>query len=167
MMVEYPGYGRSEGSPSQKTISAALQKAYDVLAARPDIDAKRIILMGRSVGAGAACQLASRRPVCAVILISPFTSVTAFAPRYLVPPFLVRDPLDNLAVMRSYKKPVLIFHGTRDDIIPYQHGKTLAESAENSRLVSFECGHNDMPTTAPRFWNEIDAFFRQALIFPR
>ncbi len=166
MMVEYPGYGRSEGAPSQKSISATLQKAYDVLVARPDVDAGRIILIGRSVGAGAACQLALQRPSCATILISPFTSVTSFAPRYLVPPFLIKDPFDNLAAMRSYTKPLLIFHGTRDDIIPYRHGKALAEAAKNSRLVSFECGHNDMPTDAPRFWKEIDAFFQQARIFP-
>jgi fermentation-respiration switch protein FrsA (DUF1100 family) len=165
MMVEYPGYGRSEGAPSQKTISATLQKAYDVLAARPDVDEKRIILMGRSVGTGATCQLANLRPAFAMILISPFISVTSFAPRYLVPPFLVKDPFNNLSIIRSYKKPLLIFHGTRDDIIPYRHGKTLADAAENSRLVSFECGHNDMPTGSPRFWEEIDAFFRHARLF--
>lgn len=165
MLVEFPGYGRSEGAPSQPAITATMQRAYDVLAARPDVDADRIILMGRSLGAGATCQLATRRPSRALILISPFTSVAAFAPRYGVPPFLVKDPFDNLAVIRSYPKPVLIFHGTRDDIIPFKHGQALAAAAADGKLVSFASGHNDLPTDDSRFWQEIDAFFRQIQLF--
>ena len=164
MMVEFPGYGRSEGSPSQTAISAVMEKAYDVLVNRPDVDGDRIILMGRSLGGAATCQLAVRRPSRALILISAFTSVTAFAPRYLVPPFLVRDPFDNLAVMRTYRQPVLIFHGIRDEIIPYRHGQTLAANAGDATLVSFESGHNDL-LTGPRFWQEIDAFFKRIDLF--
>ena len=167
MMVEFPGYGRSEGSPSQQSITAAMLKAYDILAARPDIDENRIVLMGRSIGAGAACQLAARRPTRGVILVSPFTSITAFAPRYLVPPFLVKDPFDNLAVVRNYRHPLLILHGSRDDIIPYHHGQALAAAAPHGRLVSFESGHNDLPTGSHRFWTAIDDFFQQIDLFPR
>ncbi len=168
MMVEFPGYGRSEGTPSQPTITATMQKAYDVLVARPDVDADRIILMGRSLGAGATCQLAARRPSRALILISSFESVAAFAPRYLVPPLLVKDPFDNLAVIRSYRQPVLIMHGIRDEVIPYRHGQALAAAALNinSKLVSFESGHNDLPTHGARFWQEIDTFLRQVDLFP-
>jgi len=167
MMVEFPGYGRSEGTPSQQSITAVMLEAYDVLAARPDVDKNRIVVMGRSIGAGAACQLAARRSARAVILVSPFTSITAFAPRYLVPSFLVKDPFDNLAVVRAYRNPLLIFHGTRDDIIPYRHGQTLAAAAPQGRLVPFESGHNDLPTDGRRFWEEIDALFRQIDLFPR
>ncbi len=165
MMVEFPGYGRSEGAPSQPAITAAMQKAYDVLVARPDVDADRIILMGRSLGAGAACQLAARRPSHALILISPFTSVAAYAPRYLVPPFLVKDPFDNLAVIREYQQPVLIIHGIRDAVVPYRHGQTLAAAALDGKLVSFDSDHNDLITDSARFWQEIDAFFRQIQLF--
>ena len=166
MMVEFPGYGRSGGAPSQQSITAVMLKAYDVLAARPDVDENRIVLMGRSIGAGAACQLAARRPTRAVILVSPFTSVAAFAPRYLVPPFLVKDPFDNLAVVRDYRNPLLVFHGSRDDIIPYRHGRTLAAAAPRGSLVSFQSGHNDLPTGSDRFWKEIDALFQQIQLFP-
>lgn len=161
MMVEFPGYGRSEGTPTQQAIAATMEKAHETLTARADVDAERIILMGRSLGAGAACQLAARRPSRALILISAFTSVKAFAPRYLVPPFLVKDPFDNLSVIRSYRQPLLIFHGTQDGIIPYRHGKTLAAAAANGKLVTFKAGHNDLLTDDPRFWEEIDAFLEQ------
>ncbi|MCP3951539.1 MAG: alpha/beta hydrolase [Desulfobacterales bacterium] len=167
MMVEFPGYGRSEGAPSQPTITAAMLKAHDILAARPDVDANRIILMGRSLGAGATCQLAARRPSRGLVLVSPFTRITAFAPRYLVPPFLVKDPFDNLAVIRAYRQPVLIMHGARDEVIPYRHGQTLAATAFNGKLVTFESGHNDLPTGSHRFWEAIDAFFQQIELFPK
>ena len=57
-------------------------------------------------------------------------------------------------------------HGLRDEIIPYRHGKTLAAAALNSKLVSFESGHNDLPTGGDRFWQEIDEFLRQIQLFP-
>jgi len=92
--------------------------------------------------------------------------VAAFAPRYLVPPCLVKDPFDNLAVIRSYRQPLLVFHGTRDDIIPYRHGQTLAAAASDGKLVSFESGHNDLDTGSVRFRQAMDAFFKQITLFP-
>ncbi len=166
-MVEFPGYGRSLGSPSQQTINDIMLKAYDVVAARPDVDATRIILMGRSLGGGAVCQLAARRPIRGLMLVSAFTSVTAFAPRYLVPPFLVKDPFDNLAVIRVLNKPVLIIHGTRDEIIPYRHGQELAAGAPDGKLVSFNSGHNDLPTDSRQFWQAIDEFIQRVALFPQ
>ena len=167
LMVEFPGYGRSQGSPSQRTITAAMLKAYDVIAARPDVDADRIILMGRSLGGGAVCQLAARRPIRGLILVSAFTSVTAFAPRYLVPSFLVKDPFDNLAVIRAFRKPVLIIHGTRDEIIPYRHGQALAAAAPDGKLESFHSGHNDLATDSRQFWQAIDDFLRKIELLPQ
>lgn len=167
LMVEFPGYGRSKGSPSQQTITTTMLKAYDVITARPDVDADRVILLGRSLGGGAACQLAARRPIRGLILVSAFTSVTAFAPRYLVPAFLVKDPFDNLAVIRAYSRPVLIIHGTRDEIIPYRHGQTLAAAAPDGNLVSFQSGHNNLPTDSRQFWQAIDAYLRKVALFPQ
>ena len=167
LMVEFPGYGRSQGSPSQQTITAAMLKAYDMVAARPDVDADRIILMGRSLGGGAVCRLAAQRPIRGLILVSAFTSVTAFAPRYLVPSFLVKDPFDNLSVIRAFDKPTLIIHGTRDEIIPYRHGQALAAAARDGKLVSFRSGHNDLPTDSRQFWQAIDDFLRKIKLFPR
>jgi len=164
-MVEFPGYGRSQGAPSQQTITDTMLKAYEVAAARPDVDADRIILLGRSLGGGAVCQLAARRPIRGLILVSAFTSVSAFAPRYLVPSFLVKDPFDNLAVIRNFDGPVLIIHGTRDEIIPYRHGQALAAAAANGNLVSFQNGHNDLPTDSRQFWQAVDEYLQKIALF--
>ena len=145
LLVEYPGYGRSQGTPSQASITRTFVKAYDTLAARPDVDARRIILFGRSLGGGAVCALARERPSAALILMSAFTGTRAFAPRYLVPGFLIRDPFDNLSVVSAYAGPVLVIHGKRDGVIPHRHGAALAEAAKRGRLLTYECGHNDFP----------------------
>lgn len=143
LLVEYPGYGRSEGSPAQDSITQTFVRAYDRIAARPDVDAGRIILFGRSLGGGAVCALAGQRPTAALILMSAFTSARAFAPRYLVPGILVRDPFDNLAAVTDYEGPILVMHGKFDEVIPYRHGVSLAGAAKNGKLLTFDCGHND------------------------
>ena len=158
LLVEYPGYGRSEGSPSQEGIVEAFVSGYDTLVAREDIDASRIVLFGRSLGAGVVCALAEKRPSAALILMSPFTSVRALAARMLFPGFLVRDPFDNLAVVSAYSKPVLVIHGTHDEIIPYGHGEALARVAQQGKLVSYEAGHNDIPPRWDVFWRDVEAF---------
>ncbi len=167
LLVEYPGYGRSEGNPSQESVTRAFVAAYDWLAARPDVDETRIVLFGRSLGGGAVAQLAARRPSAAMILTSTFTSARWFTRRYLVPGFLMRDPFDNLSVIREYSKPALIAHGRGDGVIPYRHAKILAEAAPNATLLTYDAGHNDFPPDWPEFWREVATFLRKANILPR
>ena len=166
LLVEYPGYGRSDGSPSQETVRETFVAAYDLLAARPEIDRNRIIAFGRSVGGAAACVLASERPVASLILFSTFTSLRSMAHRFLVPGFLARDPFDNLQVVRSYPRPVLVLHGSEDGLIPFRHGETLAAAAPRGRLVSYPCGHNDCPADWERFWSDVEAFLSEAGVVP-
>jgi fermentation-respiration switch protein FrsA (DUF1100 family) len=158
LAVEYPGYGRSQGSPSQETISEALVVAYDWLVARQDIDGERIILFGRSLGGGAVCTLAAQRPSAALILLSTFTGIRELARRYMAPAVLVRDPFDNLDVVSHYNNPVLVMHGTTDELIPHSHGQRLSAAARRGRLVDLECGHNDCPRHWDSFWRDIAGF---------
>jgi len=162
LLVEFPGYGRSGGSPSQKSITAAFAAAYDMLVHRPDVDSTRIVLLGRSMGGGAVCQLAQKRPSAALILISTFTGIRSFAKDYLAPPFLIRDPFDNLAILGAYKGPVLIIHGKHDELIPHRHGKALFQAAANGKLITYVCGHNDCPPDSRTFWHDMERFLRDA-----
>jgi pimeloyl-ACP methyl ester carboxylesterase len=161
LLVEYPGYGRSAGRPSQESITQIFIAAYDTLASRKDIDPDRIILFGRSLGGGAVCALASKRPTKALILMSTFTSVRSFAIRYLVPKFLVRDPFDNLEVVSNYKGPILILHGKHDGIIPYKHGMKLHNAAPHSKFITYDAGHNDCPPDWRIFWKDIESFLTE------
>lgn len=162
LLVEYPGYGRSAGSPSQATVQETFIAAYDVLAARQDVDASRIILFGRSLGGGAVCTLADKRPSAALILMSAFTSTCSFASKYLAPKFLVRDPFDNLAAVKVYPGPVLIMHGRYDEVVSYQHGTVLYQAARQGKMITYNSGHNDCPPNWDVFWQDVQLFLQEA-----
>ena len=161
LLVEYPGFGRSGGRPTQASIVQAAVVAYDRLDSRPEIDGQRIAALGRSLGAGVAAALAAERRLAALVLISPFSSVGAIARwSYRLPAAFVRDPFDTRSALVDYDGPVLIFHGRRDPVIPYRHALDLLEARPDARLVTWECGHNDCPPTWEGLWNEVAAFFR-------
>jgi hypothetical protein len=134
LLVEYPGYGRAPGAPSEKSITAAVQAAYDWAAADPRIDPTRIVAYGRSLGGGAAARLAVDRKVAALILESAFTSVADFAAGFLAPSFLIRDPFDNRQALRAYRGPLLVIHGRQDRVVPIAHGRELAAHVPGARL---------------------------------
>ncbi len=161
LLVEYPGYGRSTGRPSQSSITKSMIAAYDKITQRPDIDPSKVILFGRSLGGGAVCQLAAQRMSAALILVSTFTSIRSFASSYLIPGFLVRDPFDNLSVVRKYQGPILLFHGTHDEIIPYHHGLALSRNAKNATMITYVCGHNDLPPSREPYIKSIIDFLKQ------
>jgi pimeloyl-ACP methyl ester carboxylesterase len=154
LLVEYPGYGRSGGKPSEASIVRTMSAAWDHLAGRPEVDSRRIIAWGRSLGGGAASGLVAQRRIAALVLESSFTSVGSLSRRYGLFGPLVRDPFDNLEAVKSYDGPVLVLHGERDEIIPAQHGRELAAAARDSELHLFPCGHNDCPTP----WSEVREF---------
>jgi len=167
LLVEYPGYGRSAGSPSQDSISETFTLAYDRLAARKDVDPSRIVLFGRSLGGGAVCDLALKRPSAALILMSAFKSVSAFAVRYLAPAFLIRDPFDNLTAVRQYKGPVLVIHGNFDEVVPFSHGQALHAAAPNGKMIVYQAGHNDCPPDWAVFWRDVEDFLQAIGVLER
>ncbi len=160
LLVEYPGYGRSTGSPSETAITEAAVASYDTVAGRPDVDPARIVAFGRSLGGGAACALTLKRPLAALILQSSFTSTRPFARKMLLPGFLARDVFDNLAAVRRFTGPILVVHGRKDNIIPFWHGEELARAARNGRFIEFNCAHNDCPPDMEAFWNDIGEWMR-------
>jgi fermentation-respiration switch protein FrsA (DUF1100 family) len=145
LLVEYPGYGRSEGKPSQQSITDAMLAAYDWAARNPRVDAQRIVAHGRSMGGGAVGQLLRQRQLAALVLESTYTSLADMVRAHHVPDFLILNRLDTRAALADYRGPVLILHGTRDLNIPFSHAKLLAAAAPQARLVELDCGHNDCP----------------------
>jgi pimeloyl-ACP methyl ester carboxylesterase len=166
LLVEYPGYGRSTGRPSETSITRVLTAAYDRLISLEQVDSRRIILFGRSIGGGAVCSLAKVRPSAAIILMSTFTGIRYFAIRYGLPSALVRDPMDNLGFLQNYEQPVLVLHGRHDEIIPYSHALLLLSASPKASLISWECGHNDCPPDWEDFWKEVVSFLGQWELVP-
>jgi fermentation-respiration switch protein FrsA (DUF1100 family) len=154
LLVEYPGYGRSSGAPSQESITAVVLAAHDWTQTREMIDPYRVIAYGRSLGGAAAAILAGKRALAALVLESTFTSIRGFAHDFWAPEFAVLDPFENLPLLAAFNGPVLVLHGSRDKLVPFRHAEELARAARRSELVRLNCGHNDCP--AP--WSRVRRF---------
>lgn len=163
-LVEYRGYGRSTGNPSQVGITEDFVKAYDQVIARPDVDPKKIIFHGRSLGGGVVCSLARHRVPAAMILESTFTSVEAMADAIF--PFaslLVKDSFRSKEALSELPElPLLVFHGTEDSVVPVSHAHALSAAVPGSKLVLYEAGHNDFPPNRTQYWSEIDSFLKES-----
>lgn len=153
LAVEFPGYGYSEGAPKRSTIRESFEAAFDALSAREDVDPNRIIVHGRSMGGGAAGDLALSRPVAALILQSTFSSTARIAWEVMMPGFLVLDRFDNVAAIRGFDGPILLMHGPTDDVIPFAHGQRLAAARGGLTLHEIDCAHND----CGRIWPDVVA----------
>ena len=160
LLPEYRGYGRSAGTPSQKALLADSLRFYEALIEREDVDRRRILYHGRSLGAGPAFDLARHHKPAAVVVESAFSSIVSMGRKYLVPAFLARHPFRNDRVIAQLDAPVLIFHGSADRIIPATHGRRLHDLARDAEYIEFDAGHNNFPGEGNReaYWNAIESF---------
>jgi len=144
LIIEYRGYGSSQGKPSQKHIVQDAAQALTQLIERGDVDPDRLLFHGSSLGGGVAGALAQKHEPAALVLESTFRSVTHMARGFGAPSFLVRDPYDTHRFLKTYEKPVLILHGQADQVIPVQHAHDNHAAAPSSTLHIFpDKTHND------------------------
>lgn len=145
LLMEYRGYGHSEGTPSQDHIVADSLAIIEVLMQRDDVDQDRVVLHGRSIGGGIAAQVALHFKPASLIVESTFKSVTSMAWRYGVPPFLITSPFQTDRAFQQLDLPILIMHGKDDNIVPVSHAHALNKAARRSELVLFDADHNNLP----------------------
>jgi fermentation-respiration switch protein FrsA (DUF1100 family) len=154
LIFDYPGYGKSEGRPSEQGCYAAADAAYDWLTTVQKIPPERILLYGESLGGGVLVDLASRRPHRALILDRTFTSLPdVAASRFFFLPthLLMRNRFDSLSKIDRCRRPVFAMHGDADSIIPYRLGRRLFEAAHEPKRFFPMPGadHNDpLPAAA-------------------
>src|SRR6266571_2106098 len=147
LVLDYPGYGGSGGRATEGALYAAADAAYAALTARPDVDPQRIYVYGRSLGSAVATYTAAHHPVAGLILESPFTNAAAMAKYHygLLPRFLLRLSLDNVANVRRVRCPILVFHGDADRLVPTAMGIAVAAAAAGpvEVVLIHGAGHND------------------------
>jgi len=147
LIFDYPGYGRSEGKPSEPGCYAAALAAYDWLVQGPRVPPEWITLFGESLGGGVATDSAVRKPHRALVLTKSFTSVPDMARKTLASASasLVRNQFDNLSKIGRVSGPVFIAHGDRDRLIPLSQGQTLFKAAPQPKqfFLLQGCDHND------------------------
>jgi pimeloyl-ACP methyl ester carboxylesterase len=149
MIPDFIGYGMSGGKPSETNVYATADACFDHLLGRGDVDPKRIVPFGWSLGSAAAVHLASTREVPRLVLVSAFTSVVDMGRRlfpYLPTSLMLKHRFENASKLREIKIPVFIAHGTRDSIIPFDMSDALAESAGGpvTKYDVMEGNHNDV-----------------------
>jgi len=164
-LVNYRGYGESDGRPSEAALFGDALAVFDALVRRPDVDPARVVLVGRSLGSGVATYVAAERPVAAVVLISPYDSMAAVGQRHypwLPVGWLLKHPFDSASRAPGIRVPLLALAGARDGIIPPAHSRKLVAAwGGPKRLIELpEAGHNDLPGT-PQFWPAIEGFLRE------
>ncbi len=164
MMFDYRGYGRSEGSPHEAGLLSDARAARKWLSEHANIPQQDIVLVAESLGGGVMVDLAASDGARGLILENTFTSIPDVAAHHmpwLPVRLLLRTRFDSVNKIKSYQGPLLQVHGNADQIVPYELGKRLFETAnEPKRLVTVELGdHNDPPTEA--YLTAIDEFLDQ------
>ena len=162
LLVEYRGYGGNPGTPTELGLYQDADAAYAFLRER-GVPADCIILFGESLGCAIAVDLASRKPVAALILRAPFTSMPEVGRKHypLLPLSLfVKDRYASIKKIGKLNIPIVIAHGTSDKIVPYKLGQKLFAQANQPKEFLSYAGfdHNNLDS---------DLIAEQSLIFLR
>jgi len=160
LLIDYPGYGSCEGSPSRKTIQESSDAALAALAGHLGVKVAvlepRLRLLGHSLGAASALGFASAHPVSRVVLLAPFTTLRDMARRSVGWPlcYLLLDNFDNRARLqeitrRSPSPSIDILSGTDDSVIPFRMGQELGRSFAHVHFTPVPgAGHNTIISEA-------------------
>ena len=158
-LVNYRGYGGSSGRPSEAGLVADAAAVFD----RVHAQHSDVAVMGRSLGSGVAVQLAARRPVDQLVLVTPFDSLVDVASgqmRWLPIRLLMRDRFDSVAAAPAVRAPVLIVIAGEDELIGRGHSERLASafaSGQASVVVVPGVGHNTLDLS-PEYLRMVAAF---------
>lgn len=180
LVLDYRGYGESGGSAVRREdLLADAHAAFEVLLEQPEVDPQRIAIFGQSLGGAIAVPLAAMElRIAAVVLESPFDSWRRIAANALggdpalLPARLVataiRDTLAPRDLIGRIDRPILIYHGDRDSIVPVSHARTLAAANDRVELVELPGGdHNSLRDSHPAIDRIVVEFLRRSLASPQ
>jgi fermentation-respiration switch protein FrsA (DUF1100 family) len=148
LVFDYRGYGRSKGKPHEAGLLQDARAARAWLANKIGVAEPDIILIGRSLGGGVAVQLAAADGCRGLVVERSFTSlpdVAAHVNPWIMPRVTMQNRFPSLETIPNYHGPLLVLHGTADDLIPFEQGVQLFEAAnEPKKFVALQgVGHND------------------------
>jgi fermentation-respiration switch protein FrsA (DUF1100 family) len=148
LIIDYPGYGKSSGAPSENGCYTAADAAYNWLTKTQGIAAESIVICGESLGGGVAVDLASRKPHKALILIKTFTSAPDVGQNlmwFMPVRWQMRNQFNSLSKIRSCTQPVFITNGDADQLVPFSQGERLFEAVPGKKQFFRLRGsdHND------------------------
>lgn len=164
-LVDYRGYGLSEGEPSEDGLyrdARAVRRA----AADRGFAPEEVVLFGESLGCAVAIDLAAETACAGVVLETPFLSIAEMARVHypFVPGFLIRSRYDNAAKIGRVSAPKLFLVAERDDVAPPEHGRRLYEiaPAPKTLYVIPRAAHNDTYVVGGEdYWRKWEDFLTQ------
>jgi pimeloyl-ACP methyl ester carboxylesterase len=154
LLIDYPGYGKSSGSPNEAGLTAAGDVAIEWLGQVAGVPEYKVVVFGKSLGGGVASRIAQGRRLRGVVLESTFRSIPHVARRLLpmlpVGAVISSERYETIERIGGIRAPILVVHGTEDELIPVAEGKALFEAAPRPKeLYLVEgAGHNDVSWTA-------------------
>ena len=159
LLVDYRGYGKSEGNPTITGIEEDASAAVEWLKKTVKVPPSRIVLWGFSLGGAAALSAAEKHPdIAGVVVESSFISMRAMATDVYpwMPVAFVTDGFDNQKIVSTLLVPKLFIHGDRDTVIPFNHGKALYMAAADPKefIVVRGAGHGDALVVAGKDYVE-------------
>lgn len=148
LALDYRGFGKSEGTPSEQGLYQDARAARRWLADTCGIAESDVVLMGVSLGGAVAVELASTDGCRGLVLANAFTSLPAVAQHHqpwLPMSLALTTRYNSLAKIKEYRGPLLLTHGEADEVVPYEHGQALYDAASGpKKLVTVKGGgHND------------------------
>jgi fermentation-respiration switch protein FrsA (DUF1100 family) len=146
LLVEYRGYGGNPGSPTEEGLAADARAAYRFLVEERGVAPDRLVLFGESLGGAVLARLATERPVGALVLRSPFTSLADVGARaypFLPVRVLLRDRYPLLEYVRAVRAPVAVVAGEADEIVPVEQSRAVADAAGALYVEVPGARHND------------------------
>ncbi len=164
LLFDYRGYGENAGTPSEEGLTRDARAAYRHVTARRDVDPRRLVYFGESLGTAVAVQLAVEHPPRALVLRSPFASMADVAAHhypFLPVRLLLRDRYATIDRIARLTCPVMVIAGRSDRIVPFTHSERLYAAARGAkRLVALTgLDHNDEALLAgPEVMAEVEAF---------
>ncbi len=165
LIIDYRGYGKSEGRPGEAGIYKDAVAAYDYLSSRRDIDRSSIVGYGASLGGAVVIDLATKRDLAALVIHSSFTSAGDMAKTIypFIPSFLLGTKLDSVAKVGIITTPKLFIHSRADEVVPFRLGERLYQAAAKPKeFLEISGGHNDTPVDAQeKMARGIITFLRQ------
>ncbi len=163
LLLDYRGYGRSQGRPSEVGVYADARAGLAHLVETRGIPEERVVVFGRSLGGAVAVDLARDRPLAGVVLESTFSSAAAMARSMLGVPLgaLVGSRFASDEKIQDLRSPLLFFHGDRDRIVDIELGRQLYTVAPEPKAfeVVHGAGHNDVPMVGgQRYFRRLERF---------
>lgn len=147
-MLGYPGYGGSDGRPSEHAFLDAARLAYEYLRGE-GLEPDDIVIYGESIGSGVAVQLAATVGAKGLVLEAPMSSAVDVAREHypwLLVGLLMKDTYRSVDHIDRIDMPVLVMHGENDSIVPIKYGQMLFEQAPDPKtfVPIPDAGHNDL-----------------------